>query len=249
MYALITGASSGIGKELAKKYANDNYDLILVARRIELLEELKKELNVNVIIKNFDLSIEENAYKLYEETKNLDIEVLVNNAGVGDYALFEEASLDKQIFMTKLNDITPIILTKLYLNNFIKKNSGHIINICSVASFYPGPLMNTYYATKSYLYNFSLGLREELKRNKRNIYVSVICPGPTKTEFEKNANFEFGFKPQSAIKVVDYSYKKLKRHKVIIIPSFAHRVVKFLSRFVSDKMKAKIIYKAQRTKK
>ena len=148
MKALITGASSGMGRDMAKILSQKGYDLILVARDEKKLEEVKKQLKTETKIVVMDISKEENCKKIYEENK--DIDILINNAGFGDCGHFEETSLDKDIQMIHTNIIAYHILTKLYLKEMIKKDSGKILNVASIAGFMPGPLMTTYYSTKNY---------------------------------------------------------------------------------------------------
>ena len=172
MKALITGASSGMGRDMAKILSQKGYDLILVARDEKKLEEVKKKLKTETKIVVMDISNEENCKKIYEENK--DIDILINNAGFGDCGHFEETSLDKDIQMIHTNIIAYHILTKLYLKEMIKKDSGKILNVASIAGFMPGPLMTTYYSTKNYVVRFSESIREELRRKKSKVQI-VFC--------------------------------------------------------------------------
>ncbi|MCI5746006.1 MAG: SDR family oxidoreductase [Erysipelotrichaceae bacterium] len=250
MYALITGASSGIGYDIAKVLADKGYDLIVVARRKERLEKLKEEIkDHNVIVYPCDVSKKENCFKLYEDLKDYDINVFINNAGFGDLSSFVDAKLDKLISMIDTNITAATILYKLFLSDFYKKNKGYILNVASAASYTIGPLMATYYASKSYLYKLTIATNEELRRDKINVHVSVLCPGPVKTEFNDVANCSFAIKQQESSYVAKVAIKKLFRHKLIIIPSKMLIIGKFLTRFVSEKMLAKIGYKIQKKKK
>ena len=150
MIALITGASNGIGKDFAKELSKRGYDLILVARSKDKLEELKKELKTHIEIEIMDLSIKENVYKLYEKYQG-KIDLLINNAGFGAFGKFSETTLENELNMIDLNITAYHILTKLFLQDFVKKDNGTILNVASSAAFEPGPLMATYYATKSYV--------------------------------------------------------------------------------------------------
>ncbi|MBO5095729.1 MAG: SDR family NAD(P)-dependent oxidoreductase, partial [Bacilli bacterium] len=147
MKVLITGASSGIGRDMAYYFAKLNFDLILVARRKEKMQEIKKNVDVNVKIIPLDLSIKENCYKLYDKVKDENIDVLVNNAGFGLFGMFHKTDLDRELEMINLNITATHILTKLFLKDFIKRDSGYILNVCSSAGFMAGPRLNTYYAT------------------------------------------------------------------------------------------------------
>ena len=174
MKALITGASSGIGKDMAKVLKQKGYDLILVARDEQKLKDTAKELGENAQIIVADLSQEENCKKVHEQAPEIDL--LINNAGFGDCGEFTKTDLEKEIKMIQTNITAYHILTKLYLIDFEKKNNGQILNVASIAGFMPGPLMSTYYATKAYIVRLSEGIREELKKAKSNIHISILCP-------------------------------------------------------------------------
>ena len=213
MKALITGASSGMGRDMAKILSQKGYDLILVARDEKKLEEVKKQLKTETKIVVIDISNEENCKKIYEENK--DIDILINNAGFGDCGHFEETSLDKDIQMIHTNIIAYHILTKLYLKEMIKKDSGKILNVASIAGFMPGPLMTTYYSTKNYVVRFSESIREELRRKKSKVQISILCPGPVDTNFNKVADVEFALKVMITQNVTKNHIKK-QIHIVIV---------------------------------
>ena len=213
MRALITGASSGIGRDMAR-YLNDlGIDLILVARRKENLERLKKEFNVNVEIISLDLGIEKNVYKLYEKCVDKNIDILINNAGFGLFGDFYETDLDTELNMIDVNIKAPHILTKLFLKDFIKKDSGYILNVCSSAGFMAGPKLNTYYATKNYLTKLTMAINEELRQMKSNVSISALCPGPTSTEFNKVAKGTFSIKEATSKYVAKYGVEKMFKKK------------------------------------
>ena len=149
MLALVTGASSGIGRDIARYLSKLGYDLVIVARRKEKLEELKEELKTNVEIVCLDVSIEENCYEIFKSHK--DIDILINNAGFGLFGHFDSTDLSKELNMINTNIVAVHILTKLYLQEMKKKNTGYILNVASIAGFMPGPLMATYYASKNYV--------------------------------------------------------------------------------------------------
>ena len=189
---LITGASSGIGKEFALQFAEHGYDLVLVARRKKLLDEVKKEINekYHVSIDTYACDVAKDPKAVYDycHTKNKRIDVLVNNAGYGDYGKFIESDLDKALGMIELNNKALVALTYYFIKDMKFNGYGHIVNTGSVASFIPGPYMAVYYATKSFVMSFSMALREELRND--NIRVSVLCPAPTKSAFWNVANGE-----------------------------------------------------------
>ncbi len=230
-FAIITGASSGIGYEFAKLIAKDNYNLILVARNKKKLEKIKKEIEKNhpieVEVISLDLSIPKNALKLYEKTKNYNIEILINNAGFGLYGDFLKINLDEELNMINLNISALYILTKLFIKKMIKKNKGMVLNVASTAAFQPLPKLAVYSATKSFVLNFTLGIAAE--KISKNIKISILAPGPTKTDFfnrakMKNVNLlKLGM--MSPEKVAYIGYKGLKKGKKLIIPGIINKLM------------------------
>lgn len=246
MKALITGASSGMGRDMAKILSQKGYDLILVARDEKKLEEVKKQLKTETKIVVMDISKEENCKKIYEENKNIDI--LINNAGFGDCGHFEETSLDKDIQMIHTNIIAYHILTKLYLKEMIKKDSGKILNVASIAGFMPGPLMTTYYSTKNYVVRFSESIREELRRKKSKVQISILCPGPVDTNFNKVADVEFALKGLSSEYVAKYAINKFFKGKFYIVPGWKIKLARFGAKLAPASFVAKISYNMQKRK-
>ena len=216
MRALVTGASSGIGRDIAKNLSKKGYDLVLVSRDKQKLEKVAKEINGNVKIISLDLTDEQSCKDLYEQEPNIDL--LVNNAGFGDCGEFTKTDLDKEIKMIETNVIAYHILMKLYLKDFVKKDSGTILNVASIAGFMPGPLMSTYYATKAYIVRISEGIREELKHRKSNVKISILCPGPVATNFNEVANVKFHLREANSIDVAKYAIEKLQKGKFYIVP-------------------------------
>ena len=246
MKALITGASSGIGRDMAKVLSDRGYDLVIVARRKELLEELKSELKTNVEIVCLDVSIRENCEKLFEEHK--DIDLLVNNAGFGLFGKFESADLDKEMNMIRTNIDAVHILTKLYVQEMKKRDSGKILNVASIAGFMIGPLMSTYYATKNYVVALSRAVNKELKKDKSNVSVSVLCPGPVRTNFNNVAGVKFGISSLSSDYVAKYAIEKTLKGKEVIIPGCTIKALKFLSKIVPDNLMIEATYHTQKSK-
>ena len=245
MKALITGASSGIGRDMARVLSNKGYDLILVARNIENMEKLKRELKTNIEIIALDLSDVNNCKKLYEQVKDKKIDILINNAGFGDIGEFRKTDLNKELNMIDLNIKTVHILTKLFLDNFIKRDSGHILNVSSSSAFQPGPLMATYYSTKCYVYHLTLAIYEELRRIKSNVKISCLCPGPVKTNFQNVANCEFKIKALSSEYVANYAIDKMFKNKLLIIPGSIMKLNYIFGRFIPNKLKLKVTYNIQ----
>ncbi len=248
MKALVTGASSGIGRDIARYLSSKGYDLIITAIDKSSLEEVAKELKTNVKIIALDLANEENVYKLYEETKNEAIDVLINNAGFGLFGDFSKTNLDKELDMINVNIKAPHILTKLYLKDFVKKNHGYILNVASVAGFLSGPHLNTYYATKNYLLKLTMAIYEELKEQKSHVHISALCPGPVDTEFNKTAGGSFSIKGLSSKYVAKCAIDKMLKNKLIIIPGITSKLGVFITRLLPYKLQLKIVSRIQLAK-
>ena len=245
MKALVTGASSGIGREIAIYLASLNIDLIVVARNKKELEKLKEKVNVDVKIITLDLIKKDNVYKLYDLVKNDNIDILVNNAGFGLFGLFYETNLDRELEMIDLNVTTYHILTKLFLQDFIKKDSGYILNVCSSAGFMAGPRLSTYYATKNYITKLTMAINEELRQMKSNVSISALCPGPVNTNFNKVAHGEFSIKEISPKIVAKVAVDKMFKRKMLIIPTFKMQCAVFFTRFIPYRLQLIIAYHIQ----
>lgn len=248
MKALITGASSGIGYNMAKYLNSMGYSLILVARDKEKLQKIQKELSGEVKIVVADLSNESKLKELYVLCKNDNIDILINNAGFGLFGEFTETDLNKELEMIDVNIKAVHILTKLFLKDMKKRNKGYILNVSSAASFQAGPLMATYYATKSYVTKLTLAIYEELRRDKSNVHISCLCPGPVNTNFNNVANVQFSMKSLSSEYVARYAIDKMFQNKLIIIPGIKMKFTIFFNRLVSNKLAIKIVYKFQKKK-
>ena len=247
MKALITGASSGIGKEMAIYLSGFGYDLILVARDKKRLDEVMKECKTNVKILLYDLSNIDNCYKLYDDIVDDKIDIVINNAGFGLFGNYKETNLDTELNMIDLNVKSLHILTKMFINN---KFTKYILNVASSAGLMSGgPLMATYYATKSYVCSYSLGLYEELRKNNSNKVISILCPGPVDTNFNNRANVKFNVKSLRAKYVARYAIDKMFKKKLIIIPGVSVKMGLFFMKFIPTKILLKITYKFQERKK
>ena len=246
MKVLITGASSGIGRDFARILCDKYDEMVLVARNIDGLKEVQEELKekAKIEIVAMDLSDSNNCIRLHDEHK--DVDLLINNAGFGDCGDFTQTSLEKELNMINTNITVYHILTKLYLIDMKKKNSGHILNVASIAGFMPGPLMSTYYATKAYIVRLSEGIREELKRDKSNVKISILCPGPVDTNFSKTANVKFSMKGLNSYKVAKYAVKNL--NKFYIVPGISIKFARIGVRFIPSSLSAKFAYKVQHRK-
>ena len=248
MKVLITGASSGIGLDMARYLASKKYELILVGRDKEKLEHVQETLPTKVTIIVADLANMQKVKELYVLTAKENIDILINNAGFGDFGYFTETDLSKELSMIDTNVKAVHILTKAFLKDMEKKNSGYILNVASSAAFQPGPLMATYYATKSYVYQLTEALYYEQKKKKSNVHISVLCPGPVATNFNNVAGVRFGVKPLSSQYVARYAIDEMFKNKMLIIPGFKMKCAKFFSRFTSDKFLLRITYRIQKKK-
>jgi uncharacterized protein len=231
--ALITGASQGIGRDLARQYARDGYQLILVARNEtklnELADELSKQHQTKSIVIAQDLAKPDSAQLIFEKThrENISVDLLINNAGFGYLGDFAGSDLSIYLEMIQVNVTSLTYLTHLFLPEMIKRKSGRILNVASTAAFQPGPFMAVYYASKAYVMSFSLGLREELEGT--GVEVSVLCPGPTITGFQNRARIADShlFKRMSGIPseaVASAAIDGLKRNKPLIIPGILNKM-------------------------
>ena len=247
MRALITGASSGIGRDMAKYLSKLGYNLVLVARNEEAMKKLKNELNTDVEIIVADLSNNENCIKVYEQAR--DVDILINNAGFGEFGNFTETDLKKEISMIRTNIEATHILTKMYLKDMVEKNSGHILNVASIAGFMPGPLMATYYATKNYVVSLTRGIRKELKKSNSKVKLSLLCPGPVNTNFNNVANVEFKAKGLSSEYVAKYAIDNMLKNKFIIIPGLSIKMVRFFAKILPTSVIEEFCYHIQKRKK
>lgn len=245
MKALITGASSGIGADIAKILANKGYDVILVARDIKKLEKIKRKIKTRVEIISLDISTTANCVKLYNQVNNEDIDILVNNAGFGIFGKFVDTNLDQELNLIDLNIKAVHTLTKLFLKDFKKKNRGYILNVSSTAAFSPGPLMATYFASKAYVLRLTEAIYEELKEENSNVYIGTLCPGPVNTNFNKNLGIKFSTKALESYDVANYAIEQMFKKQMLIIPSFSLKMNYFFNKFIPTKLLLKANYNVQ----
>ncbi|MFI3173665.1 MAG: SDR family NAD(P)-dependent oxidoreductase [Bacillota bacterium] len=250
MKALVTGATSGLGRAMAIYLSLMGYDLILASRSTEAMEQLQKKLPTEVQIVTVDLSIPSHCYTLYEQTKDEDIDILINNAGFGYHGNFLSNPLEDDLNMLDLNVRCVHILTKLYLTDFHKKNKGSIMNVASIAGFMPGPLMATYYATKSYVLRLSESIAEELKQEGSAVHICVLCPGPVETNFNKRAGMVLGFPHQPTAKMIAKTalIEMFQKKNTVILPNMAMKFAHFGMKFFSESQLSKISYQLQNLK-
>lgn len=236
MLALITGGTSGIGKDIAINLSNKGYDLILVSRSENDLDYIKSKCNTKVEFISLDLTIETNCYKLLDITKDLDIDIFINNAGFGDIGYIDKTDIKKEVNIVKVNDIALLILGKEFIKRFILKDRGHVMFVASAASFGVAPYMNVYYASKAFVYSLSHGYYRELKDRKSNVKIHVLCPGPVDTRFNEKANTKFNMHALSSTYVSNYAVKKMFKNKFEIVPGFNIKLLHFFSHFVPKKL-------------
>ena len=244
MKALITGASSGIGYEMAKELIRLGYDLYCVSRKEGDLINLSDEEKSHVTFMSYDLSIEDECFRLIDDTKDLDLDIYINNSGYGDIGYINTTDINKEINMVKLNDIATLILTKEYIKRIIKKDKGRVLVTASAAAFGAAPYMSCYYATKAFVFSLMHGYHRELRNMKSKVKVSILCPGPVKTRFEEKANTKFMIKPISQEYVGKYAIKKMLKGKLEIVPGFTIKLTHLFSHFVPKRIITKVLNKS-----
>ena len=239
--ALITGASNGIGLELAKIHASKGGDLVLVARNKLKLDKLKTELEkqfkVSVLTISKDLSLPNAAKEVYDETnkQNIQVDYLINNAGFGDFGMFAETDWNKELQMINLNITTLTLFTKLYLQDMVKRKSGKIMNVASTAAFQSGPTMAVYCATKAYVLSFSEAVSNEVK--DKGITLTSLCPGATETGFQvagamEDSKLFKGKKLPTAKEVAEYSYASMIKGTTVAIHGMMNYIMSNSIRFI-----------------
>ncbi len=225
---LITGASGGIGGEFANLFAKDNFNLVLVARHKKTLSAVAQELRntykteVTVIVK--DLTLPHSPKEIHDELhkKNITIDVLINNAGFGDRGFFKDTNIQEQLDMIQINVSALTYLTRLFLVDMLQLKRGKILNVASTAAFQPGPTMAVYFATKAFVLSFSEALSNEMKGT--GVTVTALCPGPTKTGFEKRAKTNFGSRVMRADEVARIGYKALMNGRSVVVAGFMNNL-------------------------
>ncbi len=249
MKALITGGTSGIGLAIADELLTRGYEIKIISRKEGDLPIIrKKHPDGKIEFSSYDLSKEEECYRLLEDTKGDDFDLFVNNAGNGDIGRIQNTSLEKEVNMLKLNDIATLILVKSFLLRFIEKGKGRVLTVASAAAFGVAPYMNVYYASKAFVYSLAHGYYRELKDMKSKVTISVLCPGPVKTRFEEVANAKFTISSLNADKVAKYAVKKTLKGKLEIVPGIKIKLGHVFSHIVPKKMISKILRKQSEMK-
>ncbi len=256
--ALITGATGGMGLELAKLFAKDRHDLVLVARGREELAQLKdefeKDFGISVKTIEKDLSNFHAPDEIYQELKKeaVRVDILVNNAGFGNFGHFVATDLKAELDMIQVNITSLTHLTKLFLKEMVQNKCGKILNVASTAAFQPGPLMAVYYATKAYVLSFSEALANEVKGT--GVSVTALCPGPTRTGFQKRAELEknmliSGALAMDAETVAGDGYRALFKNKPVVISGFMNKVIAFSIRLTPRRLVTRAIRRLQENRK
>lgn len=255
-YFVVTGASSGIGEAMCYVLAQNGYDLIMVARRLERLTQIKEDIESrygrHVVIIQADLSNIKSLDQLYEQCQCYSVVGLINNAGYGLYGEFVTLELEDELNMIDLNIKTVHYLTKLFLKDFVQKNEGYLLNVASTAAFQSGPLMATYYATKGYVLQLTEAIAKELEVKPSNVVVSVLCPGPVDTEFQQKAEIKVAksvITTPTAHEVAHYAYSQLMKKKTVIVPGVFNRSLLLLNRLIPRKLGCQIVYQTQLKKR
>ena len=250
-YAVVTGASSGIGFEIAKQLSKRGYRIVLVARNEKKLEKVQKILATESIILPADLTQRSECVRLMEETRELDIEVFVNNAGFGDCGRFSKTDIGKELDMIDVNVTAVHLLTKMILHRFKERTSGgYILNVASSAGLFPaGPYMATYYASKAYVTSLTSAIDGELKDENSAIYIGALCPGPVDTHFNDVANVEFSLKGISAKKCAIYAVNQMFKRKTIIVPTLRMKMAVFFVRLLPRSVMVSMTGRQQKKKR
>ena len=224
----------------------DNVDKDLLKEIADMNETPKGAYNIRKNGQGIERQVTKNVNIV---TKKENIDILINNAGLGDFGPLTDTDLTKDLELINTNIKAVHILTKYFVKDMEKRNTDtYILNVASSAAFQPGPLMSTYYATKSYVYQLTEALYYEEKKKKTKVHVSVLCPGPVATNFNDVAGVKFSVKPLTSAYVARYAIDEMLKNKMLIIPGFKMKCAKFFSRFVSDKFLLRIIYRVQKRK-
>jgi short-subunit dehydrogenase len=246
-WVLITGASEGIGRELAGVFAENGFNLVLVARNEGRLNELAAELrtahSIQARVLPQDLSQADAAWEIFQKSRETPISVLVNNAGFGSYGRFVETEVALQTRMMQVNMTALVQLTHLFVQPMLARRSGCILNLASTAAFQPGPMINIYYATKAFVHSFSYALADELSGS--GVTVTSLCPGMTRTEFQQRAHLhEGGLWPMMSARAVAVAgYQGLMKGKRVVIPGLLNRIGAFLAKRAPARLTSIVVHR------
>lgn len=249
MRALITGGTSGIGYCMVEDLIKRGYDVDVVSRKEgDLPNLIQKYPNANIHFSSYDLSDENECFRLLKDTENIEYDLFVNNAGFGDIGRITQTDIHKEVKMLKVNDIATLILVKEFLKRFIAKKKGRVLAVASAASFGVAPYMNVYYASKAFVYSLVHGYYRELKDMKSPVTISALCPGPVKTRFEEVANAKFTIGSLQPEYVAHYAIQKTLKGKTVIVPGMKIKTLHVFSHFVPKKIISKVMRKQSEMK-
>ncbi len=249
MRAVITGASSGIGRDIARYLSAKGFELVLVARREDRLRQLAEELPVPAEVYPCDLSDPAACVELYRRVSARPVDILINNAGFGVFGAFDETELDRELKLIDVNIRALHILTKLFYRDFVERDSGRILNVSSSAAFVPGPLLSAYYASKAYVLRLTEALHEELRRKGSRVTVSVFCPGPVDTEFDAVADVRFHVKGLRSEQAAKAAVDGMFHGRLVIVPGLLMKVVHVGSRLLPDRLLLHLAWHMQSRKR
>lgn len=241
--AVITGASAGIGREIANALSIKGYDIVAVGRNANALSTLASSLNSSVQVETVDLSSADNAKTLFEKHKDAD--VIVNCAGVGVFGEFNFTSLDRELEMIGTNVIALHVLTKLYYAEFVKRGRGNILNVASSAAYFIGPAYSSYYATKAYVHRLTRALSRESERCGYGVKLTLFCPGPVKTQFGKTDGIADGSGAITAELAALKAVNGMLKGKEVVFPDLKTRFLVCISRVVPEKLMSRLVYRQQ----
>lgn len=248
-YAVITGASAGLGVEFAKSLSAKGYSLVLIARRKERLQKLARHLKTDCEVIPADLTKESECYRVFDAVKDKNICIFINNAGFGECGRFAETDLEKELNMIQLNVRAVHLFTKLMLKKMQQRDPGYILNVASSAGLIPaGPYMAAYYATKAYVTSLTRAVAEELRECGSHVYIGCLCPGPVNTEFNQVANVDFALKGISAYRCVKYALNQMAKRKIVIIPTLTIQLAMIFGRFLPQSVYIRIAAAQQKRK-
>lgn len=246
--ALITGATSGIGREMAIYLHRKGWQLVLTGRNEIILKRMAQKFGTGTKYIALDLAERGAAERLYAFCKGTKIDFLINNAGFGVFGAFTESPLEDELALLEVNIRSVHILTKLFLRDFTARDSGVILNVGSVAGFTTGPLLSSYYASKNYVVRLTTAIREELRRKGSHVSVSVLCPGPVDTDFNNRAGVTFSVKPVNPRFVAEYGIRRALDGECIILPTLPIRLCAMGVKLLPETLAAKIAYNMQKAK-
>lgn len=250
--SIVTGGASGLGLEFAKILLSDGYQVIVIDKDhislSEFLKEVGEQYKNSITLMTKDLSEKGVAKEIHEALKDRKIDVLINNAGFGLFGKFQETDWEREESMINLHIMNTTHLTKLFLKDMLKRDSGEILNIASLAGFQPGPLMSIYYASKAYVLHFTEAIANEIKET--GVSISVLCPGQTRTNFQRTVSAsssknKIGFNVACPVAVAKYGYKALQKGVVVIIPGRFNKFLANLNRVLRRSTSTSIVRRIQ----